>query len=78
MVPHYGLPYKLISEIGTNFVSDALRTFCKELNIDHAVSSSNKYHRVGQAETYIKFIKKTMKMCIATKKVSIYLSYIQD
>ena len=33
----YGIPCKLMSDAGTNFVSDKFRKFCSSLNIEQAV-----------------------------------------
>ena len=51
----YGLPKKIMSDIGGNFVSDKFKQFCKNLNIDQATSSlyhhkSNSMHQIH--ETY--------------------------
>ena len=32
----YGLPRKIVSDSGSNFVSDKFKTFCKSLNIEQA------------------------------------------
>ena len=40
----YGLLKKIMSDIGSNFISDKFKRFCPNLNIDQAVSSSN-HHR---------------------------------
>ena len=52
-----------MSDAGTNFVSDKLRKFCSGLNIEQAVSSVYHHQSNGQVETYIKFIKLTLKKC---------------
>ena len=36
----YGIPCKLMSDAGTNFVSDKFRKFCRRLNIKQAGSSA--------------------------------------
>ena len=36
----YGIPHKLMSDAGTNFISDKFRKFCSRLNIKQAVSSA--------------------------------------
>ena len=33
----YGIPHKIMSDAGTNFVSDKFRKFCSRLNIEQAV-----------------------------------------
>ena len=57
----YGLPKKIISDLGGNFISDLFKTFCKSLNIEEAFSSS--YHH----QSSMKFVKCTLKKCFYTK-----------
>ena len=38
----YGIPKKLVSDAGTNFVSDRFQQFCKTINVEQAISSE--YH----------------------------------
>ena len=59
----YGIPHKLMSYTGTNFISDRLRKFCSSLNIKQAVSSGYHHQSNGQVEACIKFIKCTFKKC---------------
>ena len=59
----YGILCKLMSDAGTNFVSDKFRKFCCSLNIKQAVSSAYHHQSNGQVEACIKFIKCTLKMC---------------
>ena len=57
----YGIPCKLMSDAGTNFVSDKFRKFCCRFNIEQAVLSAYHHQSNGQVKTYIKFIKCTLK-----------------
>ena len=57
----YGILQKLMSDTGTNFVSDKFRKFCNSLNIKQAVSSAYHHQSNGQVEACIKFIKHTLK-----------------
>ena len=57
----YGIPCKIMSDTGTNFVSDKFRQFCSRLNIEQAVSSVYHHQINGQVEACIKFIKCTCK-----------------
>ena len=59
----YGIPYKLMSYAGTNFVSDKFIKFSSSLNIEQAASSAYHHQRNRQVETCIKSIKCTFKMC---------------
>ena len=59
----YGIPCQIISDTGTNFVSDRFRKFCSSLNIKQAVSSVYHHQSNGQVEACIKFIKCTFKKC---------------
>ena len=53
----YGILYKLMSDAGTNFVSDRFRRFCSSLNIEQAVSSAYHHQSNGQAKACIKIHK---------------------
>ena len=44
----YGIPCKLMSNTGTNFVSDKFHQFCKLVNIEQATSSMNHHQSNGQ------------------------------
>ena len=57
----YGIPHKIMSDAGTNFVSDKFRKFCNGFNIKQAIPSA--YHHQGnqQVEACIKFIKCMLK-----------------
>ena len=59
----YGIPCRLISDAGGNFISEKLKNFCNSLNIDQAVSSLYHHQSNGQVEACIKFIKCTIKKC---------------
>ena len=59
----YGIPWKILSDAGTNFVSDRLWQFCKTFNIEQAVSLVYHHQSNGQVEACIKFIKCTFKKC---------------
>ena len=56
----YGIPQKIMSDAGTNFVSEK---FCKSINIEPAVSSGYHHQSNRQVEACIKFIKHTFKKC---------------
>ena len=57
----YGIPQKIMSDVGTNFISDRFRQFCKTINVEQAVSSAYHHQSNGQVKAYIKFIKHTFK-----------------
>ena len=59
----YGIPHNIMSEAGTNFVSDKFRKFCSRLNIKQAVSAVYHHQNNRQVEACIKFIKHTLKIC---------------
>ena len=59
----YGLPKKIMSDPGGNFISDKLKTFCKSLNIEQAFSSSYHYQSNRQVEVCITFVKCTLQKC---------------
>ena len=62
-----GLPKKIVSDSGGNFVSDKFRTFCKSLNLQQAFSSSYHHQSNGQVKACIKFVKHTLKKCLDSK-----------
>ena len=53
----YGIPHRLMSDAGSNFVSEKFRSFCSSLNIELAVSSSYHHQSNGHVDACIKFIK---------------------
>ena len=57
----YGILHKLMSDAGTNFISDKFRKFCNSLNIKQAVSSAYHHQSNRKVEACIKFIKHTFK-----------------
>ena len=61
IVSEYGLPKKIMSNAGGNFISDKFKRFCHSMNIEQAVSSTYHQQNNGQVEACIKFIKCTMK-----------------
>ena len=67
MFSEYGLPKKMMSDTGSNFVSDKFKQFCENLNIEKAAASSYHHQSNEQVEACIKFIKCTIKKCIYTK-----------
>ena len=63
----YGLPRKIMSDEGSNFISEKFETFCKTLSIECAKSSSFHHQSNGQVQTCIKLVKCTMKKCCDIK-----------
>ena len=59
----YGTPQKIISDTGTNFVSDRFQQFCNTINVEQAVSQAYHHQSNGQVKACIKFIKCTFKKC---------------
>ena len=57
----YGIPCRLMSDAGSNLVSEKFSSICSTLNIKQAVSSSYHHQSNGQVEACIKFIKHTIK-----------------
>ena len=58
----YGILHRLMSDAGSNFVSEKFRSFSNSLNIEQSVSSSYHHQSNGQVEACIKFIKCPIKM----------------
>ena len=63
----YGIPKKLMSDSGGNFISDKFKTFCKSLNIEQAFSSLYLQQSNRQVEAHIKFVKHTLKKCFDSR-----------
>ena len=59
----YGIPHKLMSDAGTNFVSEKIRCLCRSINAEQAVSLAYHHQSNGQVKACIKFIKQTFKKC---------------
>ena len=53
----YGILQKIMSNAGTNFISDTFWQFCKSINVEQAVLSAYHHQSNGQVEACIKFIK---------------------
>ena len=47
----YGTPQKLMSDAGTNFVSEKFRHSCRSINVEQAVSSAYHHQSNGQVKT---------------------------
>ena len=56
MFAEYGILHRLMSDVGSNFVSEKFRSFCSSLNIKQAVSSLYHHQSNGQVKACIKFI----------------------
>ena len=57
----YGIPCRIMSDAGSNVISEKFKNFCNSLNIEQAVSSSYHHESTRQVEACIKFIKCTIK-----------------
>ena len=57
----YGIPCRLMSDAGTNFISEKFRRFCSRLNTEQAMLSVYHHQSNGQVKASIKFIKCTLK-----------------
>ena len=62
----YGLPKKILSDSGGNFISDKFRMFCNILNREKVFSSSYHHQCNGQVEACIKLVKFTIMKCFNT------------
>ena len=56
-----GIPCKLMSDAGTNFVSEKFRCFCRPINVEQAVILAYHHQSNRQVKACIKFIKQTFK-----------------
>ena len=59
----YGIPHKIMSDAGTNFVSDRFWKFCNSINVEQSVSLAYHHQSNGQVKACIKFVKCTLKKC---------------
>ena len=59
----YGIPQKVMSDAGTNFISDRFQQFCATIDVEQAASLVYHHQSNGQVESCIKFIKCTFKKC---------------
>ena len=62
----YGLPKSIISGVGSNFVSEKFREFCRNLSIEQVVTSLYHHQSNGQVEACIQFVKHPLKKCFDT------------
>ena len=63
----YGLPKKIMSDWGGNFISDKFKTFSRSLNIEQEFISSYCHQSNRQVEACIKCIKQTLKIFFDTQ-----------
>ena len=75
MFAEFGLPKKLVSYAGMNFISDSFKQFLRELNIDQAITSSLYHQSKRQVEASIMFVKMTIKDALIQILMSISLCY---
>ena len=71
----YGISHKIMSDAGTNFVSDKFKKFCSNLNIEQAVLSLYHHQSNGQVEACIKFIKCMFKNVLIPVGTSTWCCY---
>ena len=61
IIAEYSILCRLMSDAGTNFVSEKFRSFCRSLNIEQARASLYHHQSNRQIKDCIKFIKCTTK-----------------
>ena len=66
IISEYGFFTELVSDAGTNVMSDKFQTFCRKLDIKSKITSSYHHSSNGQVENCIKLIKHTFNKCIKT------------
>lgn len=64
----FGIPYTLVSDNGTAFTSREFETFCALNGISHVTSPPYNPASNGQAESYVKIIKKGIKASLLSVK----------
>ena len=65
-----------MSDAGGNFVSEKFKEFCRNLNIEQAISSSCHHKCNGHIEVCIKFIRRIQMKCFDTN-ADTYLVLLQ-
>ncbi|XP_022019418.1 uncharacterized protein LOC110919460 [Helianthus annuus] len=68
IICRFGLPLKIVTDNGTNFASEYLQEWMKELNIEHTFSSVAHPQGNGQVESVNKSIVKGIKAHLGTKR----------
>ena len=63
----YGIPKRIRSNAGGNFISEKFKNFCKSLSIEHVISSSYHHQSNGQVKACIKFAKHALKKCLESR-----------
>lgn len=66
LISHFGLMETIVSDNGTAFVSSEFKSFCKENGITHVTTPTYSPSSNGQAEIYVKIIKKGIKSIMAS------------
>ena len=72
----YGLPNKIMSDVGGNFILYKFKQLWTSMNIQQATLSSYHHQRNGQVEASIKFIEHTVKKYIETNDDT-YIALLQ-
>ena len=72
----YRLPKKIVPCLGTNFMAETLKTFCRRINIQQAITLSYHHQNSGRVEACIKFVKCTITKYCDTKR-DIHLILLQ-
>ena len=64
----YGPPRKIFSHTGKNFTSKMFRQFCRQMSMQQSITLSYHHQSNDQVEMCIKFVKLTIKKCLATNQ----------
>ena len=62
VVTEFGLPMKIMSDVGTNFMSDKCWEFCRQMTMEQAVTSSYHQQSSAQVDVCTKLMKCTIKI----------------
>ena len=71
----YGVPHRIMSDAGSNFILEKLKNCCNSLNIKQARSSSYHHQSNGQVEACTKFTKHTIKSVQTLVVIYTWLCY---
>ena len=55
-VTKYGLLKKIISDAGTNFITETFKDFCRKMNTQQTITSPYQHQSNGQVEACLKFV----------------------
>ena len=58
---HFGIPEKIVSDNGTQFMGSEFRNFCRSLSVEHVTTSPYHPRSNGQANRFVDTFKRALK-----------------